>query len=105
MNVELIELFSPRLFKKELSGIYSSKGDPGFSYRLIAPEFNIDEETISKSFFKSAWAKLSGSVDSEGKVTYSLSVQKPLINKTVREIFEREKIQIFKKYFIGNLSF
>lgn len=96
LNVELIELFSPKLFKKESCGIYSDKKDPGFHYRLIAPEFKFDEESISKSFFKSAWAKLSGSVDVDGKVTYSLSIQKPLINKTVREFTRDKKLKFLR---------
>jgi signal transduction histidine kinase len=97
LNIELIELFSPRLFKKELSGTYSNKEDPGFYYKLIAPEFDIDEDTISKSFFKSAWAKLSGSVDNLGNAKYSLSVQKPLINKTVRDFSRKEKFKFLKE--------
>jgi signal transduction histidine kinase len=96
LNFELIELFSPRLFKKEFSGLYSNKEDPGFSYKLIAPEFNINEETINKSFFKSSWAKLSGSVDKKGNATYSLAVQKPLINKTVRDFSKERKFKFLR---------
>jgi len=90
LNVELTDLFSPSLFKDEFEGQYSSKEDPGFEYKLIAPEFQIEEDSLTGSFLKLAWAKLSGNVDEHGNASYILEIQNPLLNKFVRG-FEKEK--------------
>jgi len=96
LNVELIDLFSPTLFKEESEGQYASKEDPGFKYKLIAPEFKIEEDSLTDSFLKSAWAKLSGSVDENGNATYILKTQNHLLNKIEKEFKENGKYDFLR---------
>jgi signal transduction histidine kinase len=89
LNLELTDLFSPVIFKKEFKGQFASKQDPGFSYKVKADEFDLADYSISESFLKSAWAVVTGSVDSSGKAQYELKILNPIINKFQKK-YERE---------------
>ncbi|MHA1401982.1 MAG: ATP-binding protein [Candidatus Heimdallarchaeaceae archaeon] len=88
---ELVELISPITFKpegklKEAPEEY----DPGFHVEFNCPEFPSKEEPLDKTFFKNAWAKLSGYVDEKGFAAYEIKVIKPMVNK-IKRAFKRDK--------------
>lgn len=88
---ELTELFSPITFRperklKKTPGEY----DPGFHVKFDCSEFPGKEESLDKTFFKNAWAKLTGCIDEKGFATYEIRV----INKILRKLektFKRDE--------------
>jgi len=88
---ELAELISPITFKSESELKKAPKEyDPGIRIIFDCPEFDIKKETLDKTFFKNAWAKLTGHVDENGFATYEIRVIKPMINK-IERTFKRDK--------------
>lgn len=86
---ELTELISPTTFKigyesKEIPSEY----DPGFNLDFHCPEFPAKEDRLDESFFKNAWAKLTGNVDEKGIATYKVTVLNPILNK-IEKSYER----------------
>jgi len=88
---ELAELISPITFKPESELKEAPKEyDPGFHVEFHCPEFPSKEETLDETFFKNAWAKLSGYVDEKGFATYEIHVTNPIINK-IEKTFKRNE--------------
>jgi len=93
LNVELSELYSPNIFEEEEGEteeienqdekIISSDNtenddnlDHPFKYEIITKEFEKFKENLNTAFFKTAWAKLIGTVDNSGKAEYTLKITK-----------------------------
>ena len=88
LRIELSDLISPLTFEPERELKESSEEyDPGFNIEFDSPEFPTKEETLDKSFFKNAWAKLSGIVDKNGLATYDIQV----INKVLHKLEKTHK--------------
>jgi signal transduction histidine kinase len=106
LNVELSELYSPNIFEEKedeedkekqdekiISGDETEIGaslDHPFKYEIITKEFDKFKENLNTAFFKTAWAKLSGTVDETGKAEYSLKIQNKYFslsgtNKLIKE--------------------
>jgi len=88
---ELTDLISPITFKPGSGLKETPEGyDPGFHIKFHCPEFPRKEEPLDKTFFKNAWAKLSGYVDEKGFATYEIRVINPIINK-IERTFKRDE--------------
>jgi len=119
LNIELSELYSPRFFDKETDEDYvgdkddsetslvpsqkidSEIIDPGFNYEIITKEFPKFKDSLNKAFFDTAWAKLTGSVDENGKATYHLKVQNKVISFFEKDL---EKEENFKQLRNSNIE-
>ena len=102
MRNEVAELFSPIIFQKEIDlKLTPEEYDPGFHVEFDCPEFPGKEETLDKTFFRNAWARLSGSVDGKGFANYNLQVINKISNK-IEKTFERAKL--FKSLKNANLE-
>lgn len=89
---ELAELISPTTFKPEIQLKETSEEyDPGFAVEFDFSEFPTKEEKLDKTFFKNAWAKLSGYVDEKGTATYDIRVINKILNK-IEKTFKRTDI-------------
>jgi signal transduction histidine kinase len=92
LNVELSELYSPNIFEEEegekeeienqdeknISSDNTENDDNldhPFKYEIITKEFDKFKENLNTAFFKTAWAKLIGTVDDSGKAEYTLKIQ------------------------------
>lgn len=94
---ELTELISPITFKpkfelKEIPKEY----DPGFRIDFNCPEFPTKYESFDETFFKNAWAKLSGFVDRKGFGTYEIRVINKIINKIEKKHKRAEAFRYLK---------
>lgn len=89
LRTALSELISPSTFESgaELKEIPEGY-DPGFFIDFDCPEFPKKEDTLDETFFKNAWAKLSGYVDENGFATYELQVINKILNK-IEKNFKR----------------
>lgn len=68
---ELLDLTPPPSF-----GVCAPlDGDPGFSIMFRAPEFKVEEEVLSDTFWQAALSRLTAHVDDEGRPHYVLSVR------------------------------
>ena len=98
---ELTELISPITFKSEIELKKTPEEyDPGFYVDFDCPEFPGKEDALDKTFFKNAWAKLSGYVDENGVATYEVRVINKILHK-IEKTFKR--IETFK--YIRNVKF
>lgn len=71
---ELTLLISPTTFKSEIELKEIPKEyDPGFEIKFDFPEFP-GKAKLDETFFKNAWAKLSGHVDEKGNAIYDIQV-------------------------------
>lgn len=87
---ELTELIIPLTFSLELNDTKTPKDyDPGFRLIFDCPEFPAKEERLDKTFFDNSWAKLYGSVDENGVVTYEIHVTNKIIN-IIDKTFKRQ---------------
>ncbi len=86
---ELAELTSPTTFKPENQLKETPKEyDPGFEINFDFPEFSTKEEKLDETFFRNAWAKLSGYVDEKGIATYEIRAIKKILNE-IEKTFTR----------------
>ncbi len=94
LRIELSELISPAIYTENIDQIKKTDKDPGFKINFNCPEFPSKEETLSETFFKNAWAKLTGEVDENGETEYKLEVKNKVINEFTKTF---EKNQDFNK--------
>jgi len=88
---ELAELISPITFRSESELKKAPKEyDPGIHIDFDCSEFAGKEESLDETFFKNAWAKLTGYVDKNGFATYEIKVINKIINK-VEKTFKRDE--------------
>lgn len=92
---ELKELFAPTPFKDLIT-----ENDPGFNIDFDIPEFQGGVLSTDSQFFNSSWAKVTGHVDEDGTVSYTIST----INKILRTI-NREFHKEAKFSHIKNITF
>jgi signal transduction histidine kinase len=91
LRIELMDLISPTTFRPESEfAVAPEKYDPGFLVDFECSEFPVAFEQLDETFFKNAWAKLTGSVDDKGHVSYEIKVINAIMNKLERT-FERDK--------------
>lgn len=89
LRIELMDLISPTTFRPESEfAVAPEKYDPGFLVDFECAEFPVAFEQLDETFFKNAWAKLTGSVDEKGHVSYEIKVINAIMNKLERT-FER----------------
>jgi len=89
LGIELMDLISPTTFRPESEfAVAPEKYDPGFLVDFECAEFPVAFEQLDETFFKNAWAKLTGSVDEKGHVSYEIKVINAIMNKLERT-FER----------------
>ena len=85
LRIELMDLISPTTFRLENEfAVVPEKYDPGFLVDFECSEFPVAFEQLDETFFKNAWAKLTGSVDEKGYVSYEIKVINEIINKLER---------------------
>jgi len=87
---ELSSLITPKTFEEEIkktrtSLIQKEVYDPGLTIEYIIPEFSLKEKEVEESFFKNAWAKLTGRIDIDGNVLYEIQVINKILNKLKRD--------------------
>jgi signal transduction histidine kinase len=89
LRTELMDLISPTTFRSGNEfGVAPEKYDPGFLVDLECPEFPAASAQLDQAFFKNAWARLTGSVDDKGHVSYEIRVINAIMSKLERT-FER----------------
>jgi signal transduction histidine kinase len=75
---DLLSLASPsqgvNRDKRRKSSRGATKYDPGFSFKLEAPEFPAYEGDIGDQFLSASWGTLTGQVDKEGRAHYHFKV-------------------------------
>ncbi len=95
LKYELTDLISPGTFNDDLDTqpeIY----DPGFKVYIDCPEFPVEVEPLDQSFFKNAWAKLSGVVGNDGIATYHLQTTQGLKLKVDKEYIREEAFKYLR---------
>ena len=86
---ELTDLISPTTYKPERDLEEKPKEyDPGFEMEFECTEFPAKEKRLDETFFRNAWAKLSGRVDENGEGVYQIQVVSK-IRKKIRRKFKR----------------
>ena len=85
LRIELMDLISPTILRLESEfAVVPEKYDPGFLVDFECPEFPVALEQLDETFFKNAWAKLTGSVNEKGYVSYEIKVINAIMNKLER---------------------
>ena len=95
---ELAELISPTTFEPERRLKVPPEGyDPGFRIKkFYCPEFPGKAMRLDITFFKNAWAKLSGRVDEDGIATYEVRVINKIINKLEKKFKKSDAFKYLK---------
>jgi len=94
---ELSDLISPLTIALKTEFAERPKEyDPGFSVDFICPEFPTKEESLDKSFFENAWAKLTGYVGTDGHAKYNLEIINKIITDDYKSFKKPDKFETLK---------
>ena len=94
---ELTELISPFTYIPADAIIETPRNyDPGFVLNFDCPEFPTKEQRLDETFFKNAWAKLSGFVDENGIATYKIRVLNKIVSRINKEFRRSESFKFLK---------
>ena len=69
LQKELLQLVSP-----DVTQYSNSDADPGFALRINAPEYPDLSGSLADQFTETAWATLSGTLNTLGRATYKLTI-------------------------------
>jgi signal transduction histidine kinase len=70
--------------------------DPGFIVDFICPEFPTKEESLDKSFFNNAWAKLKGFIGLDGIAKYDIEIINKIITDDNKSFKKPDKFDTLK---------
>lgn len=104
LRTELTDLISLTTYKPGYeSEEVPIEYDPGFNMDFYCPEFPEKEDKLDETFFKNAWAKLTGTIDENGSTSYDIQVINRIINRFDKnfkrtEIFKHLKNTKFEVY-------
>jgi signal transduction histidine kinase len=94
---ELSDLISPITINLENEFVERpNEYDPGFTVDFICPEFPTKEESLDKSFFNNAWARLTGIIGLDGIAKYDLTIINKIITDDKKSFKKPDKFNSLK---------